>query len=295
MQKINIMLFLCFTYNVFACDICNSSATNTSSSHLGSNSNYIGLVYNHLDYQYKENIVLNNSPIGYDFINPVQLIGNYNIQKKINLTLAFPYLITVRETSVGERLIEDGVGDVSFMGTYNLFNTSEVHALHVGAGVKMPTGDFSIERFNQGNNQTSSNQLGTGSWDVFFPVIYSLLVEKFKFKMRGTYYIKGENDDGYRFGNQLSLQSTVSYPFINKKSKWIGSVSNLYDTFKSFERFGIEEPETDGFIVTGQLDLQCQLKSFTLGANYRFPIEQKLVEGNLEFNNGFGLYTFYQF
>lgn len=293
--KISLVIFLFSNASVAACDICNSSATNTNSFNLGRNRNFIGLVYNHLNYAYKENIVLDNSTLGHDYINPIRLIGNYNIKKRLNFTVSVPYLFLKRETSKGETINQSGLGDISFSSSYDMFYKIDNHSLQLGIGVKAPSGDFSIKRFRQTANQTSANQLGTGSWDIFFPISYGLKVDDLSITTQASYFLKGENEDHYRFGDQLSVQLKASYPIVKENNTLVGAISTMYDTFNSFSRFDIEEPNTDGELFTSELELQYNFSSIVFGINYRFPLNQDLVNDNVRLKQGFGLFTFYQF
>lgn len=287
------ILSLCFIVNTYACDICNSSATNVSDAYLGSNRNYIAILYHYLDFEYNETIA-NDSPLGNDYINPIRLVGNYNIAKKINVRVTMPYIITNRETSAGEVIHKKGIGDIFLSSTYNVLHHSKKHVLNIGAGVKLPTGDFSLPEPNN-PNKTSSNQLGTGSWDVFFPLQYTQYIKDFTVRLQGTYFVKGTNKEEFKFGNQLSLQTNVSYPVINKKNKLLLSLGMLYDVFEETERFEIVDKGTDGSLFVSQLDIQYQLKDFIFGGNYRLPVSQKLIDNDVRFNEGFGVYTYYQF
>src|SRR5690606_20888365 len=98
---------------------------------------------------------------------------------------------------------------------FNIEREASSHRLNLGIGVKLPTGAFEgmlTDRINPGF------QVGTGSLDGIFSILHSYSENKLGINTSATYYLKTENKNEYRFGNQFSLSSNLYYNMPMKNS-----------------------------------------------------------------------------
>lgn len=290
-KKIFLFLFV-FTTNLFACDICSCGATNAGGIHSDFMKNYLGFKYVYANFSYKEGI-FSNAPIAHDYINALQLQGQYFVKNKLTVNFNIPFQKNIRENSSGISSI-NGLGDISFFAFYNLLKTHNNHIVKIGSGIKLPTGKYSL---NNGNtNQTSATQLGTGSYDYFLPIQYSYTNNSFGLKCNATHYFKGRNADQFKFGNQTQLSTKINVKVFQKSNTEFHATTLVnYDTFKENEYYDIVDYDTNGFILNGGVGLELHNNMFTLGIVYNHPIEQNILNSTMKFDNGLGIATYYRF
>lgn len=106
-----------------------------------------------------------------------------------------------------------GIGDVSLLGLYTAYTDAPIRPtrrLTVGAGVKAPTGS-NTERSPNGNFVHAMMQPGSGSWDGLFMVNYMRAWYPLVVQANAFYHLTTESDEGYEFGNQLSVDLISRY------------------------------------------------------------------------------------
>ncbi len=288
-------VFLVFLFSkiAFACDVCSCGSSNSGSFSGNLTGNYIGFSYNFLHFNFKENNLVSNAPIANDYINTVSITGQYFVTDNIQINAIIPYRFNTRSTSFDE-VKNQGLGDVTLTGLVSLLAKESTHYLKLGMGVKLPTGTFNLQRANV--NQTSATQLGTGSWDVLLPIRYGYRHEDFSISVRGTYYIKNENKDAFKFGNQTQLSTIVTRKFDIKDTYALAPILGVnYDHFLPTSRFGVEDKRTSGYMVNATVGLEADIDAFVVGASYQIPIAQNLIENEVSFNKGLGVYTYWRF
>ena len=285
----------------FFCDLCGCS-TSSGSSGFGTlgNVSFVGLRYIYQDFKSKDGIFRNSSTSTERF-NTYQLWGRVPISENFSLNSIIPYQDLNREFDDG---IEhrNGLGDISIIGWYQIkfykkkveseVNTNQAkelsaHRLNLGLGLKLPTGSFEeglVNRVNPGF------QVGTGSIDAVFSVMHTYSKNKLGVNSAATYYLKAENKNEYRFGNQFSYASNMYYnvPFEKSAlSPFIGVSGDVYDSIK---QFGETLQNTNGNLVNGTFGSEFMIDKFIVGANYTFPISQHLFGDNVTSKNRFTLY-----
>ncbi|WP_157359357.1 transporter [Wenyingzhuangia fucanilytica] len=294
LKKISIVLITIFSINSYACDVCGCGAGNSSSTQY-SNYNYFGLSYNYMHFNYKEGIH-STSPIGTDNINSVQLTGQYFITGRLSINTMIPFQFNEREASTGT-VQNHGLGDISLTGLFNLFHNDDNQSLRIGVGVKLPTGKFDLIRANANNaSSISATQLGTGALDVIFPLQYAIQINDISFQANATYFYKTENKYYFKYGDQTQIQAKVSYLFKETtKASWSVSGGVSYDKFLNSKTSGSANFNTDGVMTNAIIGLKCELQKLAIGINYQTPIDQKLVNNDVTFNRGLGIYTHWKF
>lgn len=111
----------------------------------------------------------------------------------------------------------EGLGDITLMGLYTVYTDAPIRPtqrLTMGLGIKTPTGD-NEERTASGTLVHAMMQPGTGSWDPLFLVNYMRAFYPLVLQANLFYHLTTESDEGYEFGDQLSLDLIARYQVFN--------------------------------------------------------------------------------
>lgn len=275
----------------FACDICSCAASSATTMNMDSKSHYISLSYNYLNFKFKDG-VHDNSPYGEDNIHQFNLNGQYMITNRIGVQLSVPYQKNIRNTEDGDAS-NIGIGDVSLNSVFTIFSHDN-HKIKTGVGVKFPTGEFNYAVATVTN--TTANQLGTGSLDVNIPLEYVFTRKRLTSQIKATYFYKTENNDNFKFGNQTQIQLQASYKIIERMNhSYAINIGTSYDSYLKTEIRESEINDTDGYLLNSNLGLRYETKKVLIGANYQIPLDQDLVNGEVTFKKGLGVYTYWKF
>ncbi|MDO5969247.1 hypothetical protein Q4Q35_05450 [Flavivirga aquimarina] len=287
----------------FMCDLCSCS---TSSGSFGfgtlSNTNFIGLRYIYQNFESKDGI-FENSLTSMETFNTYQLWAQVPLNEKVFLSVNIPYQDLERKIDNTTESI-NGIGDGSVMGWYKLqfykkqkdsvdFNMNrEVsgHSLLFGIGLKLPTGKFEEAL---ADNVNPGFQVGTGSFDGIFSMGYNYGKDKFGVNTLMSYYLKGENKNEYRFGNQFSYSMNFYTVFQKEKINIMPFIGFSGDIYDAIIQYGETLKDTDGNITNATIGSEVILKKIILGVNYTLPVHQDLFGGNVESKNRFSLYLNY--
>jgi hypothetical protein len=286
------------------CDLCGCS-TSSGSSGFGTlaNTSFVGLRYIYQDFKSKDGI-FNNSPTSTERFNTYQLWGRLPISENFSLNAILPYQDLNREFNDRSEY-RNGLGDISIIGWYQIKfykkkakNETDAdaekelsgHRLNFGLGTKLPTGSFEEGLTNRIN---PGFQVGTGSFDAVFSMLHTYAKNKIGVNTTATYYLKTENKNEYRFGNQFSYASNFYYniPFeTSALSPFLGFSGDVYNSIKQFNE---TLQDTNGNIVNGTFGSEFMIDKFILGANYTFSISQQLFGDNVTSKNRFTIYLNY--
>lgn len=289
------------------CDLCGCS-TGSGSSGFGTldNISFVGLRYMYQNYESKDGI-FSNSPTSKEHFNAYQVWGRIPISKTVSFNIIVPYQDLYRDFEDRTEHI-NGLGDITVLGWYQLkfFKKTKAHEfddtheeeerelsshrLNFGLGFKLPTGEFQerlTDRINPGF------QVGTGSLDAIFSVMHTYSKNKLGFNTSATYYLKTENKNDYRFGNQFSFSSNMHYNLPLKTAAFSPFLGISGDIYNDIKQFGESLPDTSGSIVNGTFGTEFMIHEFIIGANYTFPINQHLFGDNVTSKSRFIVYLNY--
>ena len=289
------------SFKFFFCDVC-SSTTGGGSFGLGTlnNASFVGVRYVFSSFESKDGIFA-NSPTTKENFNTYQLWGRVPINERFYVSAILPYQDLTRKFEDRSETT-NGFGDATIMGWYKLKLFKKVdktkaeyvtlkeksnHTLEFGLGLKLPTGKFEevlTDRVNPGF------QVGTGSTDFIVGISHIYNMNKFGLNNSLTYYLKSENKNEYRFGNQFSYGSNLFYSITKENYNlmpFIGLSGNVYEKIK---QFGETISDTDGTVFNGTLGTEISTKNFIIGANYTLPISHNLFGGDVTPQESFSLY-----
>jgi len=289
---------------VNACDLCGctTSSGNASFGNLGM-SNFVGIRYIYQSYRSQNGIFI-NSPRSEEQFHTLQLWGWMPVHKSFYVSTIIPYQDLTRNFQNSREQIS-GLGDITVMGWYQLKikkklkdasvfeNVDQIdsgHALNFGLGIKTPTGEFEerlTDRINPGF------QVGTGSWDVIGSILYTYTKDKIGFNTTASYYLKSENKNDYKFGNQFSFSSNAFYKVSTPKmdiSPFVGVSGDFYD---SIEQYGETIADTDGYMYNASVGTEVNLRKLQIGGQFTIPVKQNLFGGNVDARNRVSIYVNY--
>ncbi|KJD33672.1 hypothetical protein PK35_06970 [Tamlana nanhaiensis] len=284
----------------FDCDLCGCS-TGSGSFGFGTlnNANFVGVRYINQQFESK-NGVFTNSPVSKETFNTYQLWAQVPINTSFYVSVNVPYQDLNRSLNdTNENL--NGIGDASIIAWYKLpfykkvsneeFEATEKensgHSLQFGLGVKLPTGKFEealVDRVNPGF------QVGTGSLDAIFSLGYNYAADKFGVNTLLSYYLKGENKNEYKFGNQFSYATKFFTAFAVKKAMIMPFLGVSGDVFNKIEQYGETINDTNGAILNSSLGTEFVVNRCIFGVNYTLPVSQNLFGGNVKSKNRLSLY-----
>ena len=148
-------------------------------------------------------------------MHTLDIFGRFVLPKRFYISLFVPVHILEENSALGNSTTT-GLGDVSALLQYAVFNTKKCslspvkHQLRLGAGLKAPTGKFSMTP--EGMFSTDL-QLGTGSFDFLLNAVYTLRYKQFGVNVTASYKKNLENSDQFRFGDKAKGGVSAFYLF----------------------------------------------------------------------------------
>ena len=269
------------------CDACGCSATggNFGFGDLQQN-NKVTLRYLNQNYRSRETI-FNNSPWSNEHFGTIQLLGLFSIAKNLKVLGIIPFQFITKETTTSISSA-NGIGDISLMGIYNLFNKENEDAYKfnwlVGAGVKLASGKFDE---NFGGSINPGFQLGTGSFDFSYLTEFSITYKQWGWQQTLNYLYKTTNKFDFKFGNQWNYFTNI-YKKINVgNSEIIPLLGYAYEFSYENIDFGVLQPNTEARAHLLKIGSNYSIDSFLLSFHYFHPISQNLFNKTVELKSLF--------
>ncbi len=170
------------------------------------------------------------------------VLGTYSATERLQFLATVPYVINdmymrhLMRSPMGMDMRMDmkmdtveGLGDMTIMGLYKLYMDNPdvpTKKLTLGLGMKPPTGK-NDEETASGRLVHAMMQPGTGSWDPLFLVNYMHTFSPVVFQTNLLYHVTTEGDEGYEFGDKVSLDLIARYPLTSYVSPGI-ELNGLY-------------------------------------------------------------------
>lgn len=286
-------LLLC-TKMCVGCDICGCNANNLS---LGVqpqfNRHFVGLRFQQSSYiskTHENSLDPSKSQGTSEHFRSIQLWGRVAISKRIQLLAFIPYKMQYQKQG-NESTQLKGLGDISVLGNYMLFNTTETtskkwrHALQIGVGIKLPNGKS--DALQNGLMIHTNLQLGSGSFDFPFYANYTLRHKHFGSMIECQYVKNGTNKQAFHFGNRF-IQSTRFF-YWKEKKKWqfLPQIGYGYETAEFDKQRNTVQTYTGGNIVYGNVGIDVFYKNVSFNIHVQQPLQQNLGEGYVKSNARF--------
>lgn len=290
------------SFEFFFCDLCSCSSSGGNFG-LGTLNNvpFVGVRFIHQSFVSKDGI-FTNSPTSKEYFNTYQHWGKLPITERFYISAILPYQDLTRKFNDRTEAI-NGLGDATIMGWYQLklFKKADEskadyvtiakepskHSLEFGLGVKLPTGKFEEVLTNRVN---PGFQVGTGSVDAIFAVSHNYTFNKFGLNNALTYYLKGENKNQYRFGNQFSYASNLFYSIMSDTYNLIPFIGVSGNFYESISQFGETIQNTSGNVFNASFGAEITLRNFIVGANYTTPMSSNLFGNNVTPKDSLSVY-----
>lgn len=285
MQKIAIWLIICMmgTIKLMACDVCGSAS---SGQFLGilkdAPENILSIHYNQTVFETRHPPNLFGDeffPLTEETFRFINLGGKYRISERINAQASVP-IGFINQTGYNTR--QRGLGDVQLRVNYLLTDQLLGESMStlitvVGAGVSIPTGEFNaIQDFESINPNL---QLGTGAFGFILSAQSTLRIGNSGLNAELSYRINNENDDGYRFGNQLNSAIRYFYLFSGETLNHAPLVGLAFEHADRSSSFGEPINITGGHKLHLEAGYEFWIRNFNFGLSFMLPIHQELSEG----------------
>jgi len=274
-----------------ACDVCGCSVGGSYFGILPQfQQNFIGLRYQHRSFN-SEHLTLfpGETPLkSKEIFHTTELWGRYVPHPKVHLFAFVPFNYFTKNEE-GTRSTISGIGDVSLMVHYIVFNTGNdvekrwKHALQIGTGVKFPTGKSNHIQASTGL-LLPSLQAGTGAFDIPFSTIYTIRKNKWGMNAEATYRLNLPNKRDYKFGDRITTSVRTFYWYGNKNFTILPHLSVGYEHgFRDTDR-GAEAEYTGSQSVLGGAGFDLYYKRFILNVNTQIPLYQHIAQGQITGN-----------
>ncbi len=290
------ILFLVVSNYSFGCEVCGCAASTSSIGAIGQ-SPYQVLGMNFQGRYFKsEHPPLFGGPIerSKETFHTINLAGKYQLGKRVQIFGSIPFHFNT-QTKEDTTITHNGIGDVRISGRYALISRNDSikqssFQLQIGAGIKLPTGNYSNDA-----HSTSNVYTGTGSWD--FPMdlnLYWSLNDKWSIQSENTFVLKTENRVGYQFGN--AMQGSV----YAMRSWKLGGVRLSPGLGIQFDHLFQDEIHGDdgstfggGDMSTLTVGTNVEIRNFFVNLRYFHPIAQDLSKGYTTMQGQFSVGLFY--
>jgi hypothetical protein len=282
--KIILLMAVCIfiTKPLSACDICGCSSGNYFIGPFPQfNKHFVGMRYSFRNY----NSVLksDNSQFSKDHYQTAELLFGTRICKKWQLLLFVPYSVNRSVTDDGIKQ-NQGLGDVTLMGSYNLFDKLKMlsdtevvqQQLWIGGGVKLPTGKFSVD--SNDIISSANNQPGTGSFDFLALATYTLRIKNWGLSSNATYKIN-QSASNFKFGDRFAASAFASRSFYLGKVTLSPNAGLLFENLAANKLNNETIKETGGYTLLTAAGLETRFNRFAIGGNIQIPLVSDLSGG----------------
>ena len=277
--KILLILVLCSSTSLLACDICGCFMGITPYD----NQSSFGLSYRYRSYhgydKQNQHITPPNSSFlpsnsqnnfppashnglysDYEIYRTTEIRGRYFLQKRLELNLILPYLNNSENYNLQATTLA-GLGDITLYAGYHLLRKLDQKKINQrligGVGIKLPTGNNQAKS-EQGLTYVNPFQVGTGSIDGFIYLNYTIGFKEFGANINSSYKLNGENKQQESIANSTTQFLNLFYKIdLNKKLKVIPSIQTSYEFTKGEKYKGIETGlhETNNVLTGFGLDI----------------------------------------
>ncbi|HOZ51391.1 MAG TPA: hypothetical protein PLU17_06010 [Chitinophagaceae bacterium] len=277
-----ISLFL--TLPISACDICGCSSGSNSLGVLPRfQSSFIGIRYQTQQFRSKPHHILNEQFDGSrEIFHTTEIWGRYNPHRRVQIFGFIPYRMNDRIEG-NNSLMNKGLGDmqllINYLAYYTPIESNSIfkQSLQFGAGIKLPTGNYT--KLNNGLFIHQNMQIGSGSFDIPMNLIYSFRRKKMGFTLETNYKLNGSNSMGYSFGNRLNAALRGLRWIEKPKITYLPQISSSVEYASIDQQNNVDIEFTGGTTLLASLGCDLYLKRFAFGLHFHQPYYQNLGEG----------------
>jgi hypothetical protein len=240
--------------------------------------------------QYKTRLKTDESQYSNDYYKTLEIWSGWNIGKRWQVMVFVPYQMNKQNTDDGNKQ-QSGLGDITLLGNYKLWqqrkegsdNSLHKQELWLGAGIKLPTGQYHLDLNSPDANIGDVNsQMGTGSVDFMVNATHNLMLGRFGMSSSANYKMNTTNSDHYHFGNRLMVSSIGYYHFRVAGLDVAPNVGGLYQTAAENHLNNEAVDQTGGWSVFASGGVEVGIKRVSLGASLFAPVAQDYADGQTQ-------------
>lgn len=289
MKKFLLTSTVLFTlFSVSACEICGCGVGNFYLGMLPNfKSKFFGIRYQYMHYHTQ--LANDATQFSNDYYKTVELWTGFNIGKRLQLLAFVPYRINKQISDDGIKN-QNGLGDISVLLNYNLFNTRTHNGnsnieqqLWIGGGVKLATGKNNADVTSATANPGDVNwQTGTGSTDFLLNAAYNININRVGLNTSVNYKINTHNKSQYQYGNRFS---TNTFFYYKARAMGLGispNVGLLYENAAVNKLDKASVIQTGGNILSAAGGVEINYKNIAVGANIQLPVSQNFADGQTQ-------------
>lgn len=283
MQRIIIIgVLLLYTPIMIACNVCGCSAMSSSPGILPNfRTHFIGFRESHktIHIQHPASLLNPESQKSTESFNSTELWGRWYPHQRLQVFGFMPFnriSRTVNEQTVAEA----GLGDLSIMVNYLVFNTGDSidtkfkQALLLGSAIKLNTGKFNPD-------ESAGFQLGSGSRDLQLYASHTLRYQQTGLLNELSYRLPQQNPQGYQFGNRLIYSVKAFYWSKIKNLTILPHLGYAYENAQADHLNGILQSKTGSEILSAGAGVDLYYNDFSLGCNVFQPFKQNINAGQV--------------
>lgn len=268
-----------------ACDICGCSS---SAQTLG----LLPLVQRHLvgarwQGQGYRTVPHGSAPNSREDFHSFDIWGRWMPNPRWQVMAFVPYQYHLRRFDDGPQQRIRGLGDVSLLVQFSILDPYRPasgrwrHALQVGGGLKLPTGDFRRRAPMNGLETVlpPALQPGTGSTDGLLSALYVVSTRRWGVSVDGSFRLTGENSDGYRFGSRASGAVRFFHVGHWQQITWTPHVGAQWDHRGADFLQGRQQPETGGWVALANAGVEVFARNMAFGLTWSQPLAHHLSDG----------------
>lgn len=234
----------------------------------------------------------------YEIYTILEMRAKYFIHKRVELNAIVPLIMNSGRTNAQTQYVT-GIGDITAFAAYHLISKIMTekfqHRLIVGAGVKLPVGNYYAKDKN-GWRYDFLIQPGTGSIDYITYMNYIFGYKKTGASINSTYKINGTNYYNERIANSTTNYLNLFYKFRQDKNlKLIPSLQLNHEYTKGLYINDNYQAETTMNIATTGLGLDVFYKNISINTSFHLPVYEKKSNYNLEMSGKFMIGLTYNF
>ena len=177
-----------------------------------------------------------------------------------------------------------GFGDLIIRGKYRFFTRDKpgkTSRASLFAGLKLPTG--SSQKKDSFGLIPPPLQLGTGSWDVPFGLVYTNVTLQRQIDVVAQYKVNGTNSSGFRFGDTFRHDLSYQYRILPRKLPKTGVPAFVYAVIElngivaqKNKNCGIPDKNSGGYTLFVSPGIQYVNTRFVAEAAIQIPTIQDL-------------------
>jgi hypothetical protein len=301
MKRIFILTVMTLVISMKPASGCNVCGCGVGNYHYGIlpqyGKNFAGLRYRYSSYTSTLD-GSHNHLYSYETFRTAELWGRFYPAKKVQAFVFIPFNFNERREGDQTKRLE-GLGDIVVSANYNLLNTYDTvnaifkHNLLVGGGLKLPTGEY--RALENGLTVNQNFQLGTGSVDFLFNIIYTVRYKNLGLNTEASYSLNTTNKDEYRFGNATRAGLTGFYVFRANALTIMPNIGISGEFFEDNKQFNVPFPDTGGWASLYNAGTEIYYRSIAVGVSYSWPGKQALFNDLVEAHDRVSMHLTFMF